>query len=370
MHFGLFSLMTQRDPDKPARQIYAETVEQVRLAEQIGFEIAWFAEHHFSNYCLCPTPLAMVYFMAGQTKRIRLGPAVIVAPLYEPVRLLEDIAVADTLSDGRLVLGFGTGYQEYEFHKFGVNLADSRAITLEVLDAVERFLAGGPFGHAGKHVQIPETYCRVRPMQARPDIYVAGLANDPATQRMSAERGYVPFFTTGWQTLDEIAGTRAKVAAAYAETGRNPTQMPYAFQQYVFVTDDRQEALQAAEGARYIRRIATSMRQRYGEVDGGFLKEIPAPDEPPLEEIAERMVIGDPERCAQKLIKEIERLGPTHISAFMAIPGIPQKRVLRSMERFGSFVLPRLEKHFGKPMRATGTPPEDARQAARAARAS
>ncbi|MGH6679141.1 MAG: LLM class flavin-dependent oxidoreductase, partial [Bradyrhizobium sp.] len=111
MHFGLFCLNTQRDPHKKPREIYRETLEHVRLAEQAGFEIAWFAEHHFSNYCLCPSPLTMTTYAAGQTTRIKLGPAVIVVPLYEPIRMLEDIGVADQMSDGRLVLGFGTGYQ-------------------------------------------------------------------------------------------------------------------------------------------------------------------------------------------------------------------------------------------------------------------
>jgi alkanesulfonate monooxygenase SsuD/methylene tetrahydromethanopterin reductase-like flavin-dependent oxidoreductase (luciferase family) len=347
MHFGLFNLMTQRDPKMPPRQIYAEMVEHVKLAEAIGFEIAWFAEHHFSNYCLCPSPLAMLAYMAAQTKRIKLAPGVIVAPLYEPVRLLEDIAVVDTLSDGRLVLGFGSGYQEYEFHKFGVDLKEGRNILLETLDLVERFLAGEPFGYHGKHIELTETYCRVRPLQKRVPIYIAGLLNDPETQRRIARHGYVPFFTTGWNTLAQTRQTRDKLAQFYAAEGGDPAKTPFALQQYIFVTDDRNEALQAAEGARYIRRVAASMRQRYGEVDGGFLKEIPASDEPPLEEIAQRLVIGSPALVAEKLIEEFEMLRPTHLSCFMAIAGLPQARILKSMERFGAEVMPRLVEHFG-----------------------
>jgi alkanesulfonate monooxygenase SsuD/methylene tetrahydromethanopterin reductase-like flavin-dependent oxidoreductase (luciferase family) len=73
MHFGLFSLMAQRDRSVSPRQLYQEMVEQVKMAEQIGFDIAWFAEHHFSNYCLCPSPLAMAIALAPQTTKIRLG---------------------------------------------------------------------------------------------------------------------------------------------------------------------------------------------------------------------------------------------------------------------------------------------------------
>ena len=112
MQLGIFSLMQQRERDKTPRQIYTESVEQVQFAEALGFDVAWFAEHHFSNYCVVPSPVTMCTYMAGKTKRIKIGPAVIVAPLYEPVRLLEDLAVCDQLSDGRLVLGFGSGYPE------------------------------------------------------------------------------------------------------------------------------------------------------------------------------------------------------------------------------------------------------------------
>lgn len=362
MHFGLFNLMTQRERSQSASEIYANTVEHVKLAEEIGFDIAWFAEHHFSNYCLCPSPLTLSVYMAAQTNRIRLGPAVIVAPLYEPVRMLEDICMADQLSHGRLVLGFGSGYQEYEFHKFGVDLKEARSIFLETLDLVDRFLAGDPLEFSGTHVTFPKTHFSVRPIQSRPDIYVAGMPTDPETQGRAMRRGYVPFVTTGWNTLDAIADVREKMRSLYVAAGGKAAEAPYAMQRYIFVTDDRSEALRAAEGARYIRRVALSMRNRYGELEGAFLKEIPAPDEPPLENIADRMLVGPADVVANRLIGEIERLQPTHISGFMAVPGIEQKRVLKSMEAFGAKVMPKLAKHFGD-LSKVGAPPPGVRVA-------
>ena len=123
----------------------------------------------------------------------------------------------------------------------------------------------------------------------------------------------------------------------------------------MFVTDDRAEALKAAEGARYIRRIAMSMRNKYGELDGAYLKEIPAPDEPDLGVVADRLLVGSAEVVAERLSAEIETLQPTHISAFMAVPGIEQKRVLKSMEAFGAKVMPLLNKRFGD-LAEVGTP--------------
>src|SRR5260370_11844022 len=86
MEFGIFNLMGSRDPEKPTAEIFAEVAEQTRLADQLGYSIAWFAEHHFSNYCLCASPLMMVAHCAPITKEIRLGTPVVVLPLYNPPR--------------------------------------------------------------------------------------------------------------------------------------------------------------------------------------------------------------------------------------------------------------------------------------------
>jgi alkanesulfonate monooxygenase SsuD/methylene tetrahydromethanopterin reductase-like flavin-dependent oxidoreductase (luciferase family) len=347
MHFGLFSLMTQRDRGASARQLYQEMVEQVKMAEAIGFDIAWFAEHHFSNYCLCPSPLAMAIALAPQTTKIRLGTAVIVAPLYHPLRMLEEIGMLDVISNGRAVIGVGTGYQQYEFHRFGVALETARDTFLETLDVLEQYLSGGPVSYSGKAIRIPETHFVVHPIQRRPDVYVAGLARDPITQARVAERGDIPIFTTGWSTIAQMRETRDLVTAAHPSAGGDMSRAPYAMQRYVFVTDDKAEALRAAEAARYIRRIAMSMRNNVARLDGAFLQEMPASDEPPLEEIASRMIVGDAETCAAKLATEIEALKPVHISCFMGLPAMPQARTLRSMERFGADVMPKLEKQFG-----------------------
>jgi alkanesulfonate monooxygenase SsuD/methylene tetrahydromethanopterin reductase-like flavin-dependent oxidoreductase (luciferase family) len=98
-----------------------------------------------------------------------------------------------------------------------------------------------------------------------------------------------------------------------------------------------------------------SMRNKYNRLDGAFLQEIPAPDEPPLEVIADRLLVGSADVVAERLAAEIETLQPTHISAFMAIPGMEQRSVLKSMENFGAKVMPQLAMRFGN-MAGIGAP--------------
>lgn len=133
--------------------------------------------------------------------------------------------------------------------------------------------------------------------------------------------------------------------------------MPFAIQRYIFVSRDRDDVLKAADGARYVRRIAQAMRNKYGELEGSYLKETPAADEPPLEAIAERTLMGDPETVAEKLCADLTALAPSHVSCFMAIPGVAQQKTLRSMELFGKEVLPLVERKLGKLSSIGVTPP-------------
>lgn len=356
MHFGLFSLLQQRHRDKQPREIYREMVEQVKLAEDTGYEIAWFAEHHFSNYCVMPSPMSIIHYMAPQTSRIKLGPAVIVAPLYEPMRMIEDIAVADNLSDGRLVLGFGSGYQQYEFHKFGVDLKNSKKIFQETLELVEQFMGGSDaIEYNGEFVKAPETHFIVRPLQKRMDMYIAGQVFDLPLQKHMAEMGYVPFVTTGWSAVEEIAANRQKIVEAYAAAGLPTDSVPFAAQVYVHVCDTKEQAMEAADNARYVRRIAMAMREQYAELDGAYLIEGPAKGEPPLETIAENALIGSPEKIAGQLIERIKVLKPTHLNTFHAPGSMPHGRVMQSIERFMTEVVPMVEKELG-PLAKLGPP--------------
>ena len=104
MEFGIFNLMGARETEKSAAQVFGEVAEQTRVADELGYATAWFAEHHFSNYCLCASPLMMVAHCAGITRNIRLGTAVLVLPLYNPARLAAEIATADAVSYTHLTL--------------------------------------------------------------------------------------------------------------------------------------------------------------------------------------------------------------------------------------------------------------------------
>ena len=93
---------------------------QVQAADVLGFESFWIAEHHFHEYGAVPRPAIFLVAAAQATQRIKLGAAVVVLPFDNPLRTAEDFAMVDVLSNGRLVLGVGSGYLKHEFEGFGV----------------------------------------------------------------------------------------------------------------------------------------------------------------------------------------------------------------------------------------------------------
>ena len=345
MELGFFSLMPHRDLSRPPKAIYDDTVALVRDAEQGGFDVAWFAEHHFGNYCMCPSPLVMAAHSAGVTERIQLGAAVLVLPLYHPMRVIQELGMVDMLSDGRLIIGLGSGYQNYEFDRFGVDLKENWAMTHEFMDVLEMALDTGTVTYDGTYYQVPETAIGVRLLQDNPRTFIAG--NEPRYLERSARRGYTPFATVGAQPIEAMLRVKAHVGEHYAKAGWTGDDFPFAMQRSVFVTDDRDAALFAAEQSIYTARLVMAFRGGYEKLDGFELIPQPFEGEPTPEQVADIMPMGDPETCAERIVAEIEAVRPSHYSFFLQYGAIDGTAARRSMERLITEVLPLVDKAVG-----------------------
>src|SRR5215208_58657 len=165
MRFGTFHLIGA-PAMQPAEQRIAETVHQIVLADELGLHKAWIAEHHFSNYGYATNPLLIVAKAAGLARRIRFGQAIIVMPFWHPLRLAEDIALTDILTDGRLDIGIGRGYQKMETDAFELKLEESRALFLEQLQGMKKAWTDDDFTYQGQFFTVPRPITVLpRPLQ-------------------------------------------------------------------------------------------------------------------------------------------------------------------------------------------------------------
>jgi alkanesulfonate monooxygenase SsuD/methylene tetrahydromethanopterin reductase-like flavin-dependent oxidoreductase (luciferase family) len=339
VQFGLFNLMSYRDHPDGIAGVVADTRSMVLLAEEIGLDVAWFAEHHFTNYSISVSPLVMMAHMASATTRIRLGSAVIVLPLYQPMRVAQEIALVDQLSGGRVVLGIGTGYQPFEFARYGVDVDARGDRFLKYWDVIEEALTTGRVSEAAQALGLPVTPVLLRPVQKPlPPLFVT--SGNPAVLRRLAPLGATPFVTAGWRGSDALVGLAGQMRKSWSEAGLDPRPMPLGLQQYVHVTDSRDEAMIAADCARFVGRMATGLRSPDVTSTDAMIEVPPLPDEPPLDTFRRNLLIGPPEEVAERMIGEIRATGCTHYSTFFQFGDMPFAMARRSLERFGAEVLP------------------------------
>src|SRR5690349_20492444 len=350
MEFGIFNLMGSRDPEKPTAEVFAEVAEQTRLTDKLGCAIAWFAEHHLSNYCLCESPVMLVAHCASITKKIRLGTAVVVLPIYNPARLLAEIATADALWNGRLMLGVGAGYQPYEFERFGVDIKNNLEMTEEFCAILDRAFAEDFFSYSGKHYQIPRTHIPARPVQKPVPIYVAGHTD--AMFRAAARHGYRVLSSGRVGGAALFAEQYQIIKDAYRAEGVPLANAHITVNRFCHITDSKEDGLRFAENARYQSRLASSLRRRQEVMQGTVLVDKPFPDEPSLETIRDNLLIGDVETVAEKLIDEIRATHPVHICFSFKVGNTEHKAAMRSMELMIGEVKPRVEKALGAPVQA------------------
>lgn len=343
MKFGLFSLMPVRDQSTSNSRVLQDTFDMVDIAEQAGFETAWFSEHHFSNYSISPSPILMASHVAARTKTIKVGTAVIILPLYNPMRVAQEIAMLDLQSDGRAVIGLGGGYQHYEFERFGVPIADKTERFLEYWDVVEDALRKQHVDYKGKYIEVPDTHFLLAPKQNPfPPFFVA--TTHPDILDRAVKSSGVAFTSGTFHGTQGLINNQKKIQDALVSKGHAPDALPLAVQQYIHVTENKSEAREAAEGVRYTARVLAALGQSGATVDKGFIQPRELDNEPSLETFEKNIIIGDAEYVAERINNDIKLLNPVHYSCYFHFGGMESGRAKRSLEKFGSDVMPLIEK--------------------------
>ncbi|WP_372797586.1 LLM class flavin-dependent oxidoreductase [Litorivivens sp.] len=174
----------------PSEALYSAALDMAEWADDAGFDVIGLGEHHRSEDGYNPSPLTLASAMAARTQQIRLRTAVLLASCYDPIRLAEDLAVLQILSQGRVELGLGFGYRPAEFAMFGRELKDRFDFTIETANTLKQAWTGQPFQYRGRP-------CQVLPVPGTPiPILLGGAAPKVARAAAAMADGFlVPLFS-------------------------------------------------------------------------------------------------------------------------------------------------------------------------------
>ena len=341
MNFGAFLLMPSPSV-RPHAEIYARGLDIAQAAEALGYDGVWLAEHHFSNYGYLSQPLIMATHLAAKTSRIRIGTAVVVLPLHNPLMVAEQAATIDLLSEGRFDLGLGRGYQQYEFQRLGLDLKDSRGRWEEAIEIVTRAFTEESFSYQGEYYSFPETNVLPKSYQKpHPPIWVVGQS--PESIDGAVRRGFHVVTGGAAFPIGRIEERREQFDAAVQRHGQDG-RLQFGIQQKIHVTESEEEAVKMAEHGLWNMRVSLSLRLGREQVEKGRVTDVPIENEPSIQELVDRhFLFGTPDTVSEKLTRLQDKLRLDHLNCDFWLGDMPQDKVLRSMELFARHVMPRFQ---------------------------
>jgi alkanesulfonate monooxygenase SsuD/methylene tetrahydromethanopterin reductase-like flavin-dependent oxidoreductase (luciferase family) len=341
MRFGFFDQLPCASGFSE-HQRYRDILAQIELGDGLGFDTVWLGEIHFSrSFSILADPLMVLGAAAQRTTRIRLGTAVTLLPLHNPIKIAEEAATADILSDGRLEFGVGRGVA-YQYRGFGIPQEESRERFEEALDFMLQAWSNESFSFEGKHFRARDLSIVPRPVQSpHPPVRIA--ANSPDTFPFSGRRQLPIFASPLINPPDKLkAGL-----AVYHDTLPTGTAGDIALAFPVHVAANRTQARQDCEAGllRFVRE-ATGLNRPLGEGDiKGFeaFREVLARLERVKYEDFDREIgiFGDPDYCVDRVQELRREYGMDELICYFNQGGIMDHGMVKnSMTLFAKEVMP------------------------------
>ena len=342
MNFGL--LLAFRSPkqwSRPFNEIYAEHIEQAVYAEELGYDTIWTTEHHFAEDGWSPSLLPILSAIAARTSTVRLGTFIIVLPFHHPVRVAEDAATVDIISNGRLDLGVRQGYWLSEFASFGVSRKQRASRLTEGVDIINKCFTEESFSYDGKYWQLEDIELSPRSIQQpNPPIWVAAMAENSV--RRVARLGY------------HLAGSGGADLQRYyddelVKLGKRVEDHHIAQLRAVYIAETRKQAWDDCEQHLYY--MMSLYDRRYKEADdmkwGAAV--MSAPEVPPIGQLRNAkdlsffqapLIIGTPDDAIAEIERYTAETRCTHLCMWMQMAGMPTAKARNSMALFAREVMP------------------------------
>jgi alkanesulfonate monooxygenase SsuD/methylene tetrahydromethanopterin reductase-like flavin-dependent oxidoreductase (luciferase family) len=370
MKFSIFTTLppSGRTPDK----VLKDFREQVILAEEMGYHAVWIGEHHFQPYGGgdLPNPILIGADIAARTSRIRIGQMANIAVWWHPIRLAEDIAILDNLTEGRVEAGFGRGIRRYEGPQFHSNAdpakEENRQLFIETVEIIKKIWSQEFFSHEGDNYAFPHPDTRfTHPMMPEDPQWQAGdqvirlrvtpkpfqKPHPPLWATVSTDRSVTMAAELGlkacyWQPPIQRIRERSKVYAQ-ARSLKEGRQFRFGEDQAVmrgtYIADSMEHARRDAEEA-VMSAFAFNQSMRGMQVFLNPGEEVNADTKLDWDFLEPRsLLVGSPAHVVERLHEHREVCNPDELLIGYAHNGLDQKKTLRNLERFATEVMPHFQ---------------------------
>lgn len=362
MHTGMFVVFQGVDEvaedgttrPRTDREVYLNELKLGDQAEKLGFDSLWGVEHHFTDYTMSPDVTQYLSYFAGRTSTIQLGSAVVVLPWHDPLRVAEEAALLDHLSDGRFIFGIGRGLGRVEFEGFRLNQGDSREMFTEQAQMILEGLERGHCEFDGKFVKQPRRDLRPRPFKSfRGRTYAAAVS--PESSQIMAKLG-IGLLIIPQKPWDDVMRELEAYRKTYREVNAEDAPPPL-IAGWVMLDEDEKRAEELAY--RYIGNYFQTVIDHYelaGDhlitmkgyesyadwqkaIGGGAAKEF-------MDAFVSLHPWGTPDQVVEKVTNIVDMTGADGFAGVFSYGGLPYERVEQNFHTYAEKVLPRLKQHI------------------------
>ena len=328
MRYSIFSVNDHHPRlARTVPQLYAQLMRQCELAEGLGYDTFFCAEHHFHEYGVVPDPAVMLAALAQRTSRIRLGTAISILTFHDPRRIAESYAMLDMMSGGRLVFGVGSGYLAHEFVGYGQDPREKRERFNENLAIVKRLMAGETVSYEGKYSRTERAVLNILPHEGRvPPIHVAILAREGAYHvgRQGDRLFSMPYVSC--KDFADIGNLLAEFRRGRADAGLRAQDDDHVFTLHTHVAESDDEARTQASAAYdlYVDTRIYAKKHRYDDILANGI-----------------CLLGGVDTVLAKM-RELRKMGIRHLATLHNFGALDPRLVERSMTLFAREVMPQV----------------------------
>ena len=335
MRFGLMEDF--RNPlqwRRPFADLYRDILAQIKMSEDLGFDHVWLTEHHFTEDGYNPSILPTAAAIAAQTERLRIATFILLMPYNHPVRIAEDVANVDIISNGRFDFGVGQGYSYHEFNAFCLDRSTRARRLYEAMDIYERLHKEERVTYDGEFTKIKDVFLSPKPVQQpHPPIWVG--ARGPKGIRRAAQHGYNFMATFG-----------PDPAPLYQETlkaeGYNPDDFKIAQLRMGHIADSEDQAwAECQDHLFHLLEFYQDILEGANDAEGDD-KPLPVKEPRDIRDSALNKVflVGTVDQVAEKLDAFCNEFICTDFVFNMQLPGMDVATCNRAIEQFAKEVMP------------------------------